>query len=312
MLISDDDKQRYLNFALDLAKDLGARSIPADAILWHYTTGSSLISIFDTMTLYSTQLSCLNDSTEMRYASMHFQHALGIKRAAITSGGLPAELLDGAVEYFKERPDFPFQAIVPQFVTCFSQERDDLSQWRAYGNGENGYAIGFKAGYLLGIPEAALVQVNYDAPLHGKLAIRAVDAMVDYFVEGLEKYAPGDLKVFVEEFLDNWDTAIVAIAALVKDPGFIKEQECRIIKQFRSHELHKLKFLQKGTMMSRHLPLQPPAGNAFKPYRLPIAEVMVGPSRHPQISRTTVDILLQQKGYPSGLVSISKIPYQST
>jgi hypothetical protein len=312
MAITDDDKKRYTNFAVKLAKDLASISITADTVLWHYTTGATLISILETMSLYSTQLSCLNDSTELRYASRQFEQAMREKRATVS--GTTAALLDGALEYFKENPVFPYQAVAPQFVTCFSMERDDLSQWRAYGTGENenGYAIGFKARYLLGVPNTALIRVNYEAALHATLAERAVDAMVGFFLEAVAKHAPVDLVAFGEEFLTAWDAAIVLVAPLIKDPAFAKEQECRIVKRFQGADLGNLKFLQKATMMSRHLPLQPPAGNAFTPYRLPIDEVMIGPCRHPEISRTTVDTLLQQKEYPSGLVSISKVPYQAT
>ncbi len=312
MPIPDDEKKRYTDFALGLARELGSISIPPETILWHYTNGPSLIAIIESMSIFSTQLSCLNDTTELRYASRLFQQALATKRAAITSEGTPSALLDGALEYFKENPDFPAQAIVPHFVTCFSEERDDLSQWRAYGGGENGYAIGFRAVDLWGCPDAALVRINYDAALHSALALKAVEAMVEFFLDAVKKYVPADLTKFGKEFFEAWDPAITMVAPLVKDPGFRKERECRIVKGFQLDELEKLKFLQKGTMMSRHLPLQPSRGSATTPYRLPIAEAMVGPCRHPQISRTSVDTILRQKGYPTGLVSISKIPFQST
>ena len=125
MAISDDDKLSYVKFAVQVAMELNVVSIDPSAILWHYTTGSTLISIFESMSVYSTQLSCLNDSTELRYASKHFQNALRATRAEITSTGLAADLLDGALEYFKEDPDAPFQAGVFHFVTCFSADRDD-------------------------------------------------------------------------------------------------------------------------------------------------------------------------------------------
>jgi hypothetical protein len=264
------------------------------------------------MSLYSTQLSCLNDSTELRYASKHFQNALRATRGGITSTGLAADLLDGALEYFKEDPDAPFQAGVFHFVACFSEDRDDLGQWRGYGTGENGYAIGFKAADLVGVRDAILIRVNYDSALHERLARRIVDEMVRFFDEAIRKYAPADPVAFGTEFLGACDEAIVHVAPSVKDPGFKGERECRIVKTFHIDELSQLKFIQKSTMMTRHLPIKPPAGNAFTPYRLPIAEVIVGPCRHPQVSRISVDTLLRQKGYPSGLVSISKIPYQST
>jgi hypothetical protein len=102
------------------------------------------------------------------------------------------------------------------------------------------------------------------------------------------------------------------VAPLIKHPAFANENESRITKGFAADDLEKLRFVQKGSMMSRHLPLQPPGRAPTMPYRLPIAEIIVGPSRHPQISRTTVDTLLRQKGYPTGMVSISKIPFQIT
>ena len=200
-MITDEDKLRYVNCAVQVALDLNVTAIAPDTILWHYTTGSTLISIFESMSLYSTQLSCLNDSTELRYASRHFQQALRSKREAITSSGLAADLLDGALEYFKEDPDFPFQAGVFHFVTCFSEDRDDSGQWRGYGTGENGYAIGFRAQDLVGVRDAIVIRVNYDSDLHERLARRIVDAMVTFFEEAMTEYAPTDPVALGEEFL---------------------------------------------------------------------------------------------------------------
>lgn len=311
MPMPDDEKRRYTEFAIGLARELGAISIPPDTILWHYTNGQSLIAMLETMSIFSTQLSCLNDTTELRYGSNLFREALSAKRAIIPEKSAVSALLDGALDYFKENPNFPAQAVVPHFVACFSEERDDLSQWRAYGNGENGYAVGFRAGDLCCCSNAALVRINYDSALHHTLAQRAVDAMIDFFLEAVKKCAPSDLAKFGSEFLEAWDASITMDAPLIKDPAFSKERECRIVKGFSFDELTNLRFLQKGSMMSRHLPLQPSNGQAATPYHLPIAEVIVGPCRHPQISRVSVDTILRQKGYPSGLVSVSKIPFQS-
>lgn len=35
------------------------------------------------------------------------------------------------------------------FVACFSEVEDDLSQWRGYGGGDCGYAIGFRSHGIL-------------------------------------------------------------------------------------------------------------------------------------------------------------------
>lgn len=136
--------------------------------------------------------------------------------------------------------------------------------------------------------------------------------MVELFIDGLRKCALADVIEFGEQFLTEWEKAITLVAPVVKNPAFSKERECRIVKGLMPDDLQTLKFIQKGSMMSRHLPLRPPGRNPANPYRLPIAEIMVGPCRHPQISRTSLDTLLRQKGFPSSLVSISMIPFQNT
>ena len=219
--------------------------------------------------------------------------------------------IDQAIDYFKEDPDFPTQNVVPHFVTCFSLVKDDLSQWRAYGGGENGYAIGFKCRNLWGGPYSMVVRMSYDSDLHRALARRAVDQSVDFFREGIKKFSPPDLAQWGREFLEEWNKALIMVAPLLKDAAFVQEQECRILKGFTSEDLKDLQFFQKSSLMSRHLPIRPGPPTPA-PYLLPITEVMVGPCRHPAISRTSVHTLLRKKGYNSITVSISKVPFQVT
>jgi hypothetical protein len=286
--------------------------IPPDTILWHYTNGPALIAIIDSMSIFSTHISCLNDSTELRYASRLVREALAELPSAFEKYPTAIAFLDGAIGYFKKDPEFPAKAVVPYFVTCLSEEKDDLSQWRAYAGGENGYAIGFMARDLRGCRDGIVARINYDNTLHRTLAKKVAEATVQFFLEGIGKYAPADKAEWGREFLESWERSITMVGILVKDPAFAKERECRIVKRFHNIEVEQLKFIQKEGMISRHLPLKPGTDATSYLYRLPIGEVMVGPCRRPEVSRTSVDSLLRQKGYPTGLVSISKIPFQMT
>jgi hypothetical protein len=310
MSIPEEEKERYQAFVLAIANALGSMRYGPETMLWHYTNGSSLIAILESMSIYSTQISCLNDATELKCGSTLFHDALRELRAETSNDQMAESLLDGAISYFKEDPNY--QAASFHFVACFSEEEDDLSQWRAYGCGENGYAIGFRAAGLSKIPKSMLVRVNYDTDLQRKLAMKVATEMVRFFKEGVRKYAPSDLIPFGQEFLEAWEKQLVMIAPMVKNPGFFKEKEYRIAKGFAAADLEGLRFIQKNTMMSRHLPLRPPGRDRSEPYRLPIAKVMVGPSRHLPISRNSVATLLRQKGYPAELVTVSRIPFQVT
>jgi hypothetical protein len=125
-------------------------------------------------------------------------------------------LIEGALNYWKEDFDLPVQARVPHYVTCFSVEKDDLSQWRAYGGGENGYAIGFRAADLWGCPNAILARINYDVSQHCGLAKQSARKMVELFIDGLRKCALVDVIEFGEQFLTEWEKAITLVAPVVK------------------------------------------------------------------------------------------------
>ena len=190
MPVLQEDRTEYIAFAKELAKDLGAFDFQADTVLWHYTTGSALLSIIGSGAIFSTQVSCLNDSTEVRYGAKLFRDALS--RLLITHAGDSHVLafIKETLKFFDEEPEFPVNAAIPYFVTCFSLEGDDLAQWRSYCSGENGYAIGFRAGGFFGIPNRILVKVNYDREAHERLAMKAAEATVRFFADGIEKKRP--------------------------------------------------------------------------------------------------------------------------
>src|SRR5207302_7163681 len=107
-------------------------------------SGQSLVSIIESGEIWATQVSCLNDESELRYAVRLLRQALHDRRAAATP--TPDE------EYLYDRIEAELSvdttASSEWFVACFSQVDDDLSQWRAYGGGEGGYAIGLLSSAL--------------------------------------------------------------------------------------------------------------------------------------------------------------------
>ena len=106
--------------------------------LFHYTSGENLISIVKTDELWSTQIGCLNDTAEIRYALGGLLERIRQRRAALQN---PA--LEPLLRRLDEALSDPQLETAPVFVACFSEQNDDLSQWRAYSGGEGGYAIRF-------------------------------------------------------------------------------------------------------------------------------------------------------------------------
>jgi hypothetical protein len=312
MQIPDEEIARYQAFVSQVAKSLGSLIIDPETVLWHYTTGNGLLGIIKSNTLYSTQVSCLNDSTEVRYASKVFRDALAGSRESYAPNSPQRVFIDTALTFFAEDSNIPNHVRLPYFVTCFTEARDDLSQWRAYGGGENGYALAFKAKNLLGISSSLLARVvYYSSEMHSSLAEVVAEQTVKFFTDGLEKFGAQDVNEWMTSYLEVWDQVITQIAPLIKDPGFDSEREFRLVKSYQIEDLKDLQFVQKAAMLSRHLPLQP-APNATDPYKLPIHEILVGPCRYPHVSRISIGTLLQQSGYAKVPVNISRSPFQAT
>jgi hypothetical protein len=204
------------------------------------------------------------------------------------------------------------------FITCFSENRDDLSQWRAYGDGENGYSIGFNSsGMMTDIMRnnCVLAPVQYDQTIHTRIVERVADATLQFFLQGWQTRRSSGITIdeWALSFLTEWVNDITYLAPAMKHPGFAPECEWRIIHRLQREDRDKMVYFQKETLMSRHLPLNykspdAPAGSKL----LPIGEIMVGPSRHKQVTKISVADLLRTKGYPESKrnVTVSGIPFQ--
>jgi hypothetical protein len=305
------DLEKYQEFVRQQAKVVGSFDIDPDTLLWHYTNGAGLLGILGTGTIFSTQVSCLNDSTEIRYAQVLFQKALTEVLSKYNGDDSVKTFVTRYLKLIEEVSRVPSHAPSPFFVACFSREEDSLSQWRAYCGGENGYAIEFKAKNLFGLPNL-LVKVNYDKALHEKIAGEVAEATVRFYEEGLVGGNADQIAGWENEFLAAWDSRISYLAPLVKDPGFSAENEYRVLHEFTTADLIQMAVLQKKTMMTRHIPLSFPLGGEAWVPRLPIEKVMVGPCRHPAITGISVDTMLRKMGYGSGKVVHSARPLQET
>jgi Protein of unknown function (DUF2971) len=277
-----------------------------EVIVWHYTSGNGLIGIVESGTLYSTQVSCLNDATEIRYAASKLREALTALLPTLAADEPALAMVKKYIELMQDDDVAPNNVQLPFFVTCFSSIEDDLSQWRSYGGGENGYAVGFRVKDLFGVPNSFVTRVNYDAAKHTELAKDAAEATVRFYKEGI---ADGG-ENWDDVFIGAWDAALTQVAPVLKDPGFELEREIRLIHHLQQSDICDLRVLQRKTMMSRHFPVRFPNGGHSRHPRLPIHRVMVGPSRHKAISRVSVDTLLRTHGYFNVEVSLSGRPYQ--
>ncbi|QSR83901.1 DUF2971 domain-containing protein [Methylacidimicrobium sp. B4] len=287
--------------------------------LYHYTTGENFIKIIESRELWATHVRCLNDKQEC----LLYYNLIAQKVKERTSQPNP-ERLPARIAQSLSAPlagllgDYIDQSSV--FVACFSTLHDDLSQWRAYSNGEVGYAIGFNAEKLTKlfsgrssacrlIPDPKLSRVLYEPAEHESLVNQIVDA-VEACVKN-ESIFESDLLHDPDRALPKSEeeaergpeigaaaasllSAVAAFAPCLKDRSFRAEQEWRLIYIATEGDGERMHFTQRGGFLSRHvaLPLDNVALDRMKPL---IEKIVIGPGGEPAVSRGRIEELLRAK-----------------
>lgn len=176
------------------------------------------------------------------------------------------------------------------------------------GGGEGGYALGFASLDLFAScmrGPGRMMPVSYDPRYHVIVVDRLVQQMVYFFERGRGKRGDLDLDRWIANFLNVWSQRATPMAVFFKHPSFSTEAEWRMIRGFTPDDVKRIIFRQRQTMMARHLPTD------LGPH-LPLAEVMVGPSRHQQVSQVAIADLLHSLDYDPLLATCSSVPLQTT
>jgi hypothetical protein len=307
--VRQEELDRYAQYGLNAARQLLFRA--PQQPLWHYTTGGTLAKMLRSGSVWATQISCLNDHTEFRYAVRLLRDRFkGMRDDADRDTAWFANYIYDGLEI--DGADNSYF-----FVFCMSWYKDDLSQWRAYAGGEGGICIGFDTAKMLEpkikVPPY-LLPVRYDRKDHKAIIDDVAHWTMQFFKEGLLLRPQAEYKAWADSFAERWRQQVIGIAPALKNEAFKGEAEWRLVCSLSPTEIDKVEILQRSSFISRHLPL------SFGE-RLPIREVIIGPCRHPLVSAVSIDTYLRGRGYeinaegendPNKVtISRSSIPYQT-
>ena len=105
--------------------------------LYHYTTAAGLKGIFETEELWFTDYRFHNDPDEFLYGKK-----LAVK--ALNTLAKPNYFANTLIESVRSiLTSDQLDSALDVFLACFTRKRNDLGQWRAYGDNGRGFAIGF-------------------------------------------------------------------------------------------------------------------------------------------------------------------------
>jgi hypothetical protein len=286
----------------------------ATGAVFHYTSANGLLAIAKTGTVRASEAASLNDLAEVR------QGWAAIRRLLQGFDESPGR------ELLVELADFPLDAAHEVFMLCASTVGDDANQWRLYAEGGRGYALGLDATVQLCAyskyeaeappPEPGRVSfawladtANVTPWLHvlysenevqdalAELLVR-VDARFAYLQTVPNDDAPGEY----ETIKSSAHGALATIAHLVKSPGFVGENEVRVVATFVSGG-DKIGYRSGANGIVGYTTLtQAPNGNGervLRPIkgqqpaqtRLPLKSVRLGPLLSPEHPNTVKGFL---------------------
>jgi Protein of unknown function (DUF2971) len=272
--------------------------------LFHYTSHAGLLGIVETGRLWATNIQYMNDSSELDYG-------MSMTRSHLRC--LSAEGMPGVVREFLGRGermlDLPVLLPDRQFYAfCFCQDPDLLSQWRAYADRGGGYAIGFDTDDLTNAVikgRLSLFPVEYGPGSNWELLVHDIGALCDALTRCVGLW-PDDETILLSAACDDLRLALIFRIFWSKHPGFCEEKEWRILASYDSNDQPRIRFRQGQATLVPYveLDLSYPGG----PDRLPICEVVHGPTAHPKLASQALDWLFKKHGFRVPEIRGSSIP----
>ncbi len=267
--------------------------------LYHYTRQSGLLGIIRKKEIWATHTQYLNDRRE-------YLHALGVVREEIDkllvlSGQQSRSILE-------EMKEGIFGIETMNVCVCsFSEDRDSLSQWRAYSSGPSGIAIGFPGDFLAEVAENKqwyLAPCIYEPDQQSALIRALVEEVFEQNVERSETneaaqdHLPlgGSLCAYLHRY-----------APLLKDRSFRGEKEWRVISRPLFCERDLFDFREGNSMLIPYyrLPL------IDKQHNFRVHEVVVGPTPNEQQSQRSLRSFLVRHSCEEVPVELSSVPYRN-
>jgi len=270
---------------------------PPDA-LYHYTTQSGLVGILKNNAIWATHSQYLNDQREYLYALEIVKDEISAMVDASADLQHKSLLHDMA-------EDIDGIEGMNVCVCSFSEDRDSLSQWRAYGGASAGFAIGFSGEMLAEVASDKnfhLARCIYDTSEQRALIRALVEEVLEENVEGSpwddEDHIPqgGNLVAYLNRY-----------APILKHPSFKEEREWRIISRPLSCKSKGFKFRPGNSVLIPYynLPL------ASENVSFDLAEVVVGPTPQPEQAICSVSSFLVSLNLRKIPVNSSEVPYRN-
>lgn len=269
-----------------------------DKTLFHYTSTAGLEGILRTGSIWATNILYLNDRAE-------FHHAVNLVRERIrdySEGSYTKLFFEFLFGSFGSLNGWGTDiAAQGSYVVSFSENVDQLSQWRAYAR-YGGYCIGIAPSLL---KKQALEQgyrlekCIYDEAEQKILISKLVDEFEQESIKLQDKLPIEDLRcfyktlggapAFMTDLRTKFYAQVIALAPLLKDDSFSEEAEWRLVSDHaQAIEKDSIKFRADKHTLVPYLEFQLRRTNSDQ---LSLRTIVAGPSVHKNLNMTSSTFL---------------------
>jgi len=316
-------------------RDFAARQQkPTEGVLYHYTTVDGLKGIIENNEIWATSAYYMNDSAEILYGYrvLHLALESWLKDKNLSDDSIGRGLAESFIRHFGHDA-LQRNVVTPIYLTCFCEDGNLLSQWRAYGS-SSGYNIGFQVpmeGIVYGLAPEPLVytsrcvKVEYESEKQFQRVRELLDFLLPILdeprvaasIRSIDTASP----LGFQQLQSTIQEVLVEECIGFKDSAFAVEKEWRVITRSRAHLKQSkddgnhrslpVHFRTARGQLIPYVKLKPnnsPTPIVGNGKQLPLADITCGPGGDQISSGMAIRALLDGRDFQTVRVKHSKIP----
>jgi hypothetical protein len=270
--------------------------------LFHYTSLSGLQGIVKHNYLWAGDIRYLNDAAELKFTADLINSEI-IRRLYKSNGN--NKLLNQLKYWINHR----MNAGHIIFVISFTENGNQLSQWRGYCPHGKGVSIGFNPDYLKACAVRQSFKIGkciYDGKKQKEYISLIIDQIEILAQENGEappsKKHPSHSYELIFELVEDY---LLQIGALIKHPKFDEEQEWRLVSPIIKNYVHApIRYREGSSMLLPYLEFSLKECGGLK-----IEHIYLGPSQNFGLSINSLGRFLAKEGL-NPPIGYCQIPYR--
>lgn len=277
---------------------------PIPDTLFHYTDINGLMGIIGSGSIWCSDSRLMNDRSEGQYARRFlYRHKKAIQERIKSDKVLFDTIFNND---YLIKPGIFSNSV--NFIACFCEESNLLSQWRGYGNPQGSVSIGIDLTNIESNINNNLDGITSNSVHFGKviydenLQLDTIAKQFDSCVFASQGDDLSDINNLKRRIINSLNQTFL----FFKHSGFKEENEWRLVinaKPLTTDIDIKFRSSQYGMTQYIEAPLKSEQDDYIK-----IKEITLGPSDHSLVSRTILKNFLVRNGYHNTIVSSSPIP----